>query len=41
MVRDKPTIEEVLPEFEDFIEDAVLVAHNASLRCRLYKGTIC
>ena len=30
MVRDKPTIEGVLPEFIEFIGDAPLVAHNAS-----------
>jgi len=30
MVKNKPTIEKVLPEFLDFIEDSVLVAHNAS-----------
>ena len=29
MVSDKRTIEEVLPEFVDFIEDLPLVAHNA------------
>jgi DNA polymerase-3 subunit alpha (Gram-positive type) len=29
MVKDAPTIEEVLPEFITFIGDAVLVAHNA------------
>ncbi|RMD63129.1 MAG: PAS domain-containing protein, partial [Alphaproteobacteria bacterium] len=30
MVRDKPPIEVVLPQFRDFIGDAVLVAHNAA-----------
>ena len=30
MVMDAPTIEQVLPEFLDFVGDAVLAAHNAS-----------
>ncbi len=30
MVLDAPTIEQVLPDFLDFVGDAVLVAHNAS-----------
>ena len=29
MVKDAPTIEEILPKFLDFIGDSVLVAHNA------------
>ena len=29
MVKNQPTIQEVLPEFQDFIKDSVLVAHNA------------
>lgn len=30
MVRDKPTIDKVLPQFMDFIADSPVVAHNAS-----------
>lgn len=29
MVRDKPTIDKVLPEFFDFAKDSILVAHNS------------
>lgn len=30
MVKDAPTIDKVLPDFFDFIEDHILVAHNAT-----------
>jgi len=30
MLMDKPNYEEILPKFKDFVNDAVLVAHNAS-----------
>ena len=29
LIKDKPTIEEVLPKFIEFIGDSVMVAHNA------------
>ncbi len=29
LIKDKPTIEEILPKFVEFIGDSVLVAHNA------------
>ncbi len=30
MVKDKPTIEELMPQIEEFIKDTILVSHNAS-----------
>ena len=33
MVKDKPSINQVLPEFLEFCKDAVVVAHNASFDC--------
>ncbi|MFR3071532.1 MAG: PolC-type DNA polymerase III [Paeniclostridium sp.] len=29
LIKDKPTIEEILPKFMEFVGDSVLVAHNA------------
>lgn len=33
MVADAPSIEEVMPGFEEFVEGTILVAHNASFDC--------
>ena len=37
MVRDEATAKEVLPEFRDFVGDAVMVAHNAAFDMRFLK----
>ncbi|MGB9678631.1 MAG: PolC-type DNA polymerase III [Thermoanaerobacteraceae bacterium] len=38
MVKDAPTIDKIIPEFMDFIQDAVLVAHNANFDVNFIKS---
>lgn len=40
MVKDSPTIEEILPKFLDFIGDAILVAHNATFDVGMLKANM-
>lgn len=40
MVKDKPTFDKVYPEFEKFIEGAVLVAHNARFDVSMMRAEI-
>ena len=40
MLRNKPSIEQVLPEFMDFIKGSVLVAHNANFDYRFLKQQV-
>ena len=37
MVQGKPPIQTVLPQFRDFVEDAILVAHNAAFDMKFLK----
>ena len=37
MVRDKPPVQVVLPQFHDYVGDAVLVAHNAAFDLKFLK----
>jgi DNA polymerase-3 subunit epsilon len=40
MVKGKPTAEEVLPEFVNFVGDSIAVAHNAPFDCRFVYYTL-
>lgn len=40
MVKDSPTIEEILPKFLEFIEGSILVAHNASFDVGMIKANM-
>lgn len=40
MVKDKPTVEQVLPEFQKFLKDHPIVAHNASFDVKFLKHNL-